>query len=625
MNSLIIINEKRRKIEMKKAISLVLALVLAVTAAGAVVSADSKSYSDLDENAWYAYFVGDCTANGWIDGFADGTFKPKQSMTRAEFITALFRLNADEKYSDIAENYYWYFYEWPFTDVSEEADYASAVLWGKVEGIIKGTGKGKFSPDSPLTREQAATIFYRYAAAKLYSNQDGLREFPDSSDISSWAKEAVKWMQGLNLLSGDENGKFNPKRSLSRAECAKLVSLLNEAMQPDAAGSGSVRELTAGFTQSVEPGKLAEVTDADREAILSFCAAIARENLGAEQSNVISPVSILYALGMLTSGAKGETLEQLEKAIGVPADVLNAYLYNFGKSLYGGGDTVQLADSIWINDENKFDCNPEYLQALADFYGAEAFSGKFDPELCSELNRWVYEKTYGMIKKTLDEVDPEAALYLVNTLALQLRWGEEYYRTFDGTFTRADGEKEDVQMLRGTEGCYLHDADSVGFMKYYQYGYRFVALLPDEGVSMDDYLKSLTGEKISKLLSGAKFGCDVHTMMPEFKTDSYFKLIEPLQKLGVTDVFVPFASNLKGIAEDADLYVSDIFQKAHIELDKDGTKAAAVTVIGMKDATAIFEEPKEEYYVYLDRPFVYMILDPSGELPLFIGVVNSVA
>lgn len=609
---------------MKKAISLLLALVLALSAAGAAVSADSKSYSDLDENAWYASFVGDCIANGWIDGYADCTFKPKQSMTRAEFITALFRLNADEKYADIAENYYWYFYEWPFTDVSEDAAYASAVLWGKVEGIIKGTGNGKFSPDSPLTREQAATIFYRYAEAKLYSDPDGLREFPDASDISSWAKEAVKWLQGLNMLSGDENGKLNPRRSLSRAECAKLISRLNEAMHRGA-GSGSVKELTAGFTQTVEPGKLAEVTDADREAILSFCAAIARENLGAEQSDVISPVSILYALGMLTSGAKGETLAQLEKAIGVSTDVLNAFLYNFGKGLYGGADKVQLADSVWINDENNFECNPEYLQALADYYGAEAFSGKFDPELCSELNRWVYEKTYGMIKKTLDEVDPEAALYLVNTLALQLQWAEEYYRTFDGTFTRADGEKEDVQMLRGTESCYLHDADTVGFMKYYQYGYRFVALLPDEGVSMEDYLESLTGEKISKLLSGAKYGCDVHTMMPEFKTDSKFKLVEPLQKLGVTDVFVPFVSNLKGIAEDADLYVSDVFQKAHIELDKEGTKAAAVTVIAMKDAAAAFEEPKEQYYVNLDRPFVYMILDPSGELPLFIGVVNTVA
>ncbi len=620
---------------MKKAVSLLLAFIFTVSALNGIAAADggkpalisTKSYSDIDSSAWYADFVSECIERGWIEGYADGTFKPDQSMTRAEFVTALFRLiGNDGRYPDLV-NYHWrYFYEWPFNDVAEDSPYTEAVLWAKLERIVNGTGNNRFSPDSALTCEQAAAIFYRSTAKKLYSRMDGLKEFSDASKISPWAKDAVKWMQGLDMLVGDEKGNLNPRKALTRAECAKLISRLNAALNNEG-GSSSVRNLTAGYKENVDEKDLAETEREDREALLRFCAEIARENLGSEKSDIISPVSILYALGMLTSGAKGETLAQLEKVIGVPTDVLNAYLYSFGKGLYGRPEQVQLADSIWINEENEFDCKREYLQTLADYYGAEAFSGKFDSELCEELNRWVYEKTFGMIPKTLEEIDPEAAMYLVNTLALQLPWSDDYGRSIDETFTNSAGKKEDAKMLYGTEEQYLRDGNTTGFIKSYKYGYKFAALLPDEGVSMDEYLKSLTGEKISKLLSSTKDDCRVHTKMPEFKTDSFFKLVEPLKKMGVTDVFIPFVSDLGGIADPdlADLYVSDIFQKAHIELDKDGTKAAAVTVIEILIATALAPEEKEEYYVYLDRPFVYMILDPSGELPLFIGVVNSVA
>lgn len=581
--------------------------------------ASEPAFADVQADAWYADSVDVCAFYAWMYGYDDGAFHPDDTMTRAMFVSVLYRMENDEEFLAHKDEY-----ERPFDDVPEDEWYADAALWAGVKGIVKGTADGVFSPNAALTREQAATILARYAQICLGMNTvpQGKVVFPDAAKIADWALPSMQWLKQTGVLSGDENGNAMPKNKLSRAQCAVLLVKLHDyAERVEYLPEPAIRELTAGFTADVDEFALPATTAADRTALLNFCATMAKNTLGAKNSDIISPISALYALGMTANGAKNQTLSQLEGAIGIPTDRLNAYLYTYGKLLTGDENgKVQLADSVWINKQNSFTVNPDYLQSLVDYYDAQAYYGAFDDTLLAALNDWVNGRTYGMIPQLLDRINPDAALYLVNTLAVQLEWSERYTGSRDGMFTAANGAKQACQMLYGEEHSYLHDENTTGFMKRYANGYSFVALLPDEGISMEDYLGSLSGEKLAKLLDNPETNCAVYTCMPEFQTDSSFELMDPLKQMGVADLFDPNAADLSGMGCSW-LYVSRILQKATITLDKDGTSAAAATVVEVAEGAVPFENV---YNVNLDRPFVYMIVDPQSQLPLFIGVVNSV-
>jgi len=580
---------------MKKVISLILAIILCLSALAGAAMADgekpmlisTRPMSDVQAGAWYAAYVEKCVNMGWIACREDGTFAPDEVMTRGDFVTALYGVYGLRSWKEAVSYGGWT----PFDDVpdfDEDYELYHAAAWAYETGVVKGKSNDKFDPEGSLTREEAATMLYRFLGAEVSASAGG-KTFTDDKSVSSWAKEAVRWANSAGLLGGYADGSVKPQNKLTRAECAKLVC------------------------------RAASLENAEDTTLLDFCAEIARLNLNGDDSAVISPVSLLYALGMLTNGADGETLAQLEKTIGLPADSLNAFMKDYAAKLAENEGNVNLANSMWINEKYNLSYEQEFLAALEEYYKAEGFSGVFDDALCDKLNKWVSDNTYGMIDKLLDEINPDASTYLVNALALDLEWKVKYTDTYDEKFTREDGTEEDCKMLHGTESVFLHDADTVGFIKDYKDGFKFVALLPDEGISMEDYLKSLTGEKIAGLLGSKIEYCDVYTRMPEFEGRSTLKLKEPLEEMGAVDMFSPANADF-GRMSDGNLYVSSVVQKTYIKVYKDGTKAAAATYIDTMPTAVL----SEEHAVYLDRPFVYMILDPYESLPLFIGVVNSV-
>ena len=580
---------------MKKVISLILAIILCLSALAGAAMADgekpmlisTRPMSDVQAGAWYAAYVEKCVNMGWIACREDGMFAPDEVMTRGDFVTALYGVYGLRSWKEAVSYGGWT----PFDDVpdfDEDYELYHAAAWAYETGVVKGKSNDKFDPEGSLTREEAATMLYRFLGAEVSASAGG-KTFTDDKSVSSWAKEAVRWANSAGLLGGYADGSVKPQNKLTRAECAKLVC------------------------------RAASLENAEDTTLLDFYAEIARLNLNGDDSAVISPVSLLYALGMLTNGADGETLAQLEKTIGLPADSLNAFMKDYAAKLAENEGNVNLANSMWINEKYDLSYEQEFLAALEEYYKAEGFSGVFDDALCDKLNKWVSDNTYGMIDKLLDEINPDASTYLVNALALDLEWKVKYTDTYDEKFTREDGTEEDCKMLHGTESVFLHDADTVGFIKDYKDGFKFVALLPDEGISMEDYLKSLTGEKIAGLLGSKIEYCDVYTRMPEFEGRSTFKLKEPLEEMGAVDMFSPANADF-GRMSDGNLYVSSVVQKTYIKVYKDGTKAAAATYIDTMPTAVL----SEEHAVYLDRPFVYMILDPYESLPLFIGVVNSV-
>ena len=147
-----------------------------------------------------------------------------------------------------------------------------------------------------------------------------------------------------------------------------------------------------------------------------------------------------------------------------------------------------------------------------------------------------------------------------------------------------------------------------------------MALLPNEGVSIKDYVSSLNGQKILDMLDSAS-NIEVHTKMPKFTAEYTILLEDVLKRMGITDAFETGIANFTRMAsgEDVSLYISKVLQKTYIEVDEKGTKAAAATVVVMGNGAAA---PIQEYKtVYLDRPFVYMLIDCRSNVPFFIGTM----
>ena len=216
-----------------------------------------------------------------------------------------------------------------------------------------------------------------------------------------------------------------------------------------------------------------------------------------------------------------------------------------------------------------------------------------------------------------------AAMYLVNPVLFDAEWQNIYrkHEVRDGTFNAIDGTKRTVSMMYSNESLYLDDGKATGFLKPYKNGYSFAALLPNEGVALDDYIASLTGEGFLTTVKNAKEG-PVEAAMPKFSYDYGIEMSDALKALGMT---VPFDAELAdfsglGHSSDGSIYISCVLHKAYIAVDEKGTKAGAATAIEAP-AAGNWEDRRR---VILDRPFVYAIIDDAAGLPIFIGAVTDI-
>jgi hypothetical protein len=189
-------------------------MVYAEIPAGVMVKvADNrKAFADVAADAWYKDAVDFVSSHELFQG-TDKGFEPNAPMTRAMLATVLFRL---EDGTPAGEN--------PFADVPDGAWYTDAVIWAAETGIVKGTDKG-FEPNVNVTREQFATMLYRYVQylGLDVSASASLDSFPDGGEVSGWAREAMQWAVGVGLFRGDDTGALNPKKNATRAEVATLM------------------------------------------------------------------------------------------------------------------------------------------------------------------------------------------------------------------------------------------------------------------------------------------------------------------------------------------------------------------------------------------------------------------
>lgn len=343
-----------------------------------------------------------------------------------------------------------------------------------------------------------------------------------------------------------------------------------------------------------------------------------------EENTLVSPMSVLSALAMTANGARGETLAQMEDTLGGSVEQLNGALAGLGQE---EDSPLYLANSIWFAEGGGITPNPDFLQVNADYYRAGVFEAPFDQTTVTDINRWVKEHTHGMVEEILKEIPRDTVMYLINALAFEAEWENPYENSdvWQQAFTNQEGKVQQVSMLHSEEQFYLRDDQTQGFMKYYQGGrYAFVALLPDKGISVLDYVEGLDGQQLKALLDNPT-SVPVAVTMPKFESEMEVDLQEVLKEMGMV---LPFDSAQADFADlgtspGGNLYINEVLHKAYIEVEEKGTRGGAATAVGI-NCEAAPEEPEKQMVVTLDRPFVYLVVDTSSMLPVFMGTVLSV-
>ena len=380
------------------------------------------------------------------------------------------------------------------------------------------------------------------------------------------------------------------------------------------------------------PAKAVDVLpdmEAGAAAAADFGVRLFKSSMEEGKNTLISPLSVLYAPAMTANGADGETLAQMEQVLGMDVENLNSYMLSLLDLLPEAKDyKMRLANAIWFKDDPNFTIEQSFLQTNADYYGAGAYKAAFDEGTRNDINNWVKEHTDGMISEILDEIPDNAILYLVNALAFDANWEDEYdeFQIRDGCFTLEDGTCQDVDMMHSHEHIYLEDPMATGFIKYYKdRRYAFVAMLPNEGVSVSQYVDSLTGAHLRDLLNNPQ-DVAVVAAIPKFETEYGIEMRNVLQEMGMTDAFDWRAADFSKLGtynvDGGNICINRVLHKTFISVSEKGTRASAATAVEIATEGAM--EMVECKEVILDRPFVYMLIDCQTNLPFFIGTMMHV-
>jgi serpin B len=347
-----------------------------------------------------------------------------------------------------------------------------------------------------------------------------------------------------------------------------------------------------------------------------------------KKSNITSPLSVTYVLGMLNDGAKGETAEEITKVLGFGGGdkkALNEYCQALitQAPIADPSVTLEMANIVAANKDVILES--AFEQDVKTFYSAEAISLDFS-QLSSldYINGWCNEKSHGMIPKIIDNLSPDAMLVLMNAIYFKATWTDKFDKkdTKDETFTKADGSSVTLPMMHRKAEIQCGQNDLFTSIRL-PYGsgdnYSMYILLPAEGKTVDDIIVSLNNEFWEANRNSAIAIADIK--LPRFETKSEIELNEMVKELGASSMFDPKKADFTGISRNyKELYVSLLKQKAAIEVNEEGTKTSAVT-IAMMDGEG--GGPNKTIDFHANRPFVYLIQEWDTQAIFFIGTFQG--
>ena len=337
---------------------------------------------------------------------------------------------------------------------------------------------------------------------------------------------------------------------------------------------------------------------------------------------VYSPLSIKYALSMLNEGASGKTKEELDNL-----------LKELTITKYEKIDKVlSLANSVFIRNTYKDFVKNEYIDTLKSKYNAEVKYDPFESEI--NVNKWIEDNTLGIIKNMLKKetvVNPEVEMLLINALAIDMGWDIEFSNenTTKDIFTKNDKQTMEVAMMSMTTKnenvkYFKDDVYSVVSLPFKDYSgtqLEFIAVMPNNGNLDSTVTSNNLNQSMNSLMSKLKpvENAKLNIQLPRFDFEYETSLKQDLINLGVEKAFSSEADFTK--ISTRNLLVSDVLHKASIKATEKGVKAAAATVIIMKDNAAYIEEPEKIIQLKYDKPFLFIIRDMNTKEVWFVGTV----
>ncbi len=344
---------------------------------------------------------------------------------------------------------------------------------------------------------------------------------------------------------------------------------------------------------------------------------------------VLSPLSAKLALAMAYNGAAGETEEAMAEVLeleDMSLQEVNAQLGNLMLSLEQADEDVllEIANSMWANQD--FALNQDFVERCRDSYDAEVANLDFsDPESPGVINGWVKEKTHDKIEEIVGDLYPELALILINAVYFNAKWKVpfEESNTEDGDFHLLDGSTIAVPLMRrwGEFSYYEDEGLQVVSLPYgEESGGRLsmFVVLPQEGAGYAEFLASLSEaawEQWMEMLDER----DGELALPRFKVEYEKELSDPLKAMGMQPAFEGGLEDVFASLGGEKAYISKVLQKTYIDVNEEGTEAAAATSVEM-EATAVMPE-EVPFEMIVDRPFFFAIRDNQTGAILFMGSI----
>jgi serine protease inhibitor len=400
-----------------------------------------------------------------------------------------------------------------------------------------------------------------------------------------------------------------------------LFSLLLLAFQCNKDGAGLVSG--AAFSCDDNPA-VCELTAANGDFAIKLFKQL---HLGEPNVNIfVSPFSISTALTMTLNGANGQTLDDMRNTLEI-ADLEMPSVNDSYKQLLAAlpaldpKTKLKLANSIW--PEKDFPVLPAFLDLNANYFNSQVIPVNFkDPAVIAQVNKWIGENTDGLIKEALKELPPDVVMLLINAIYFKGAWQTEFDKknTHKTNFYAVGGPVQ-VDMMHIPESDFPYFSNDLFQAIDLPYGdsiFSMTVLLPHEGHTVQEVIDAMSPQNWNLWLNALSTQ-SVQLFLPKFKMEYGKKLKRTLSDMGMQVAFSN-AADFSKMIDGGGVFIDEVIHKAFVEVNEEGTEAAAVTIVIMtKDASAIAKPT-----VRVDRPFVFVIRDNNTKSVLFIGKVMTI-
>ena len=341
-------------------------------------------------------------------------------------------------------------------------------------------------------------------------------------------------------------------------------------------------------------------------------------------SKVVSPLSIDYLMGMLANGAEGATRDEILKAIkasGLSLDEVNNYYKVMMQKGSGSDESPVLSIANYMAVNKNVRIEDGFSRTVTDNYMAGMESLDFSSsKAVRRINEWCSKQTKGMVPRIIDSTDPSAVSYVMNAIYFNNTWVNQ----FDSDDTRQErfqGYTRDIKkvMMMHQEHKFRYmsnDKLAAVSLPYGNGDYDMTVILPNNGLSVSDVMKPMSSKDLAAI-DKAMTDCLVDLKLPRFTTETELPLNDIISELGAPTMFMLGKADFSNMCKQ-DMYVSKMLQKAKIEVNERGTKAAAVTAAIMTMSALQPEQPKRVSF-HANRPFAYIITDRANGAILFMG------